>query len=92
MSRNYTPAERALCLIGVMAGKPLEEINAQMEKSLVGMRYELNPRSYELLKTVYVPTFDKNVMILKRDLAETMWNHCISPKSMSELKNKEGRE
>ena len=81
MSRNYTPAERALCLIGVMAGKSLEEINGQLDKSqLTWKKRELNQRSYELLKTAYIPTFGTPAHV---DDAETMWKHCVSPKTMS---------
>ena len=105
MSRNYTPAERALCLIGVMAGKSLKEINEQMDKSTPYSSYEedkrkLNPRSYELLKTAYVvpiSDYDDGHSInatvqareaLKRKQAEAMWDHCVRPKSMSELKSR----
>ena len=61
MPRNYTPAERALCLIGVLAGKSLEEINGVLKKGASNYR-PLSARSHELLRTAYVPNMQETVL------------------------------
>jgi len=61
MPRNYTPAERALCLIGVLAGKGLEEINSVLKKGSSDYR-PLSARSHELLRTAYVPNMQATVL------------------------------
>ena len=77
--RNYTPGERAICLIGVMAGKSLKEINEHLSDFR-----PLNPRSYELLKSVYM---EQIIRASKRKTGERMWEHCMKPSPMGNLKS-----
>ena len=85
--RNYTPGERAICLIGVMAGKSLTEINEHLSDFR-----PLNPRSYELLKTVYMEKIWPGWgPALPKRTGERMWEHCMQPSPMGNLKSgKEG--
>ena len=78
--RNYTPGERAICLIGVMAGKSLKEINEHLSDFR-----PLNPRSYELLKMDYM---EKIIRASKRKTAERMWEHCMKPSPIGEAGRK----
>ena len=87
--KNYTPAERALQIIGALAGKTCAEINAAIAKGDT-LKEVPEPRckdlpeaSFDLLKRSYVPA------ILDLDLApeywEAMWEHCLHPKKVGDL-------
>jgi len=84
--RNLTAAERSLYIIGVLAGKSLEEINAVLEKDnrRIGKENRFHPQtSYDDLRHKYAPT-------VREDSADTdsyqkLWEHVTSPKPYSKL-------
>ena len=85
--RNYTEAERALALIGVLAGIPLDEINNTLYKGQRKLGSEprpLNPISHGMLKTVYLPVLLSPDAIEQIDFKK-LWEHCLSPKSVMQL-------
>lgn len=84
MARNYSPAERALALIGALAGVPLDEVNAVLESSAEKMGGE--PRamplgSYEMLVDRYGQAF----VDVEPDVWKRAWKHATNPKSMTDL-------
>ena len=88
MARNYTPAERALALIGALAGVSLDEVNAVLAGSATKMGGE--PRyipfgSYSML----VDRYGQKFVDVDRDVWERAWKHATSPKSMSDFNQDE---
>lgn len=88
--KNYTPAERALHLLGALAGRSSHEINhaickGDIRKMVPVNRYkELPEGSLDMLKKRYVPHFAGSNMMLAEDW-EVLWDHCIAPKKVGEL-------
>lgn len=88
--RNYTPAERALQIIGALAGKTCAEINAVIAKGDALKEVpeprckELPEASWEILRRRYrtgvMPTAD-----LDSDYWESLWQHCVRPKKVGDL-------
>lgn len=83
--RNYTPAERALHLIGAVAGKTLLEVDIAINKGdvmcavPVDLRKELPKSSFETL-----PRYAKESG-LTREQAQALWDHCVGPKTLGDL-------
>ena len=90
--KNYTPAERALHLIGALAGKSEWEINEAIGKGDVskGVPFKctkLIPKgSLDMLKQRYAPHFaDRLGEPPPPESWEVLWDHCVSPKKVSDL-------
>jgi len=89
--KNYTPEERALHLIGALAGKSLEEINAAVADSDAAKmvpaqrRKKLPQGSLDMLKRQYRAAL--TVSPDGPDLAfwGEVWEHCVSPKKVGDL-------
>ena len=87
--RNYTIGERAIRLVGKMAGKTNEEILAALDKNAgQNMKYAVQGRldrdwaesSLDLLAEHYVPKFREDI-----DPWGKSWDACLSPPSFSDL-------
>lgn len=91
--KNYTPAERALHLIGALAGKSLREINdaaaySDAVKMVPVQRIkELPQSSLDMLKRQYLValTVIPDGPDLDADYWETLWEHCLHPKKVGDL-------
>ncbi len=91
MSRkNYTPAERALQIIGALAGKKPEEISAAIAKGDT-LKEVPEPRrknfpksSFDMLERSYVPAI-MPTDDLDPEYWGTMWEHCLHPKKVGDL-------
>ena len=89
--KNYTPAERALHLIGALAGKSRQEINDAIGKGdvvkmvPVERHKELPESSLKMLKQQYRKAL--TVSPDGPDLAfwGEVWDHCVSPKKVGDL-------
>jgi hypothetical protein len=88
--KNYTPEERALHLIGALAGKSLKEINDAVAYSdavkmvPVQRLKELPQSSLDMLKRQYASA----LVEWKEDQQELwsdLWNHCLHPKKVDDL-------
>ena len=88
--KNYTPAERALHILGTLAGKSRQEINDAIGKGDVVKRVppnrmkEIPQGSLDMLERRYVPHFAGSNMMLAEDW-EVLWNHCVAPKKVGDL-------
>ena len=88
--KNYTPAERALHLLGALAGKSRQEINEAVAygddlKRVPPHRMKEIPQgSLDMLKQRYVPHFAGSNMMLAEDW-EVLWDHCVAPKKVGDL-------
>lgn len=88
--KNYTPAERALHLLGALAGKSRQEINDAIAygddlKRVPPHRMKEIPQgSLDMLKQRYVPHFAGSNMMLAEDW-EVLWDHCVAPKKVGDL-------
>ncbi len=88
--KNYTPAERALHIIGALAGKSRQEINnavaaGDSSKMVPDHRMkELPQGSLDMLKQRYSPKFTGGPEMETEDW-EVLWDHCIAPKKASDL-------
>lgn len=88
MARNYTPAERALALIGALAGVSLDEVNAVLASSAVKMGGQ--PRAIPFGSyTMLVERYGQKFVDVERDVWERAWKHATSPKSMADLNRDE---
>jgi hypothetical protein len=87
MSRkNYTAGERAIAVVGVLSGKSLADINAQLttdQEHITGTKRLLNPRSYKLLKDAYAPHLAGPLG--NHPIWQELWLHATAPKPMGEL-------
>lgn len=88
--KNYTPAERALHLIGALAGKTAEEINEAIEsgdsaKHVPNTRRKMLPEaSLKMLKRQYIlATIPTEALVTVYWGA--MWEHCVAPKKLGDL-------
>ena len=88
--KNYTPEERALHLIGALAGKSLKEINDAVAYSdavkmvPVQRLKELPQSSLDMLKRQYASA----LVEWKEDQQEVwadLWDHCVAPKAVGDL-------
>ena len=83
--RNYTPAERALHIIGALAGKTQREINdaiamGDAAKGVPDHRQKEIPQAS--LKTM--PRYGA-VAGLTPEVAKALWDHCLHPKKVGDL-------
>jgi len=87
MSRTrYTAGERAVALIGVLAGKTLDEINEQFkaDRGRDGGEFKpLNAESYKMLARRYAPHIEDGS--LPRERWTRAWAHITAPMSMGDL-------
>ena len=81
---------RGLLLIGALAGKTCEEINAGIEsgdyaKHVPNPRRKMLPEaSLKLLKRQYIPAILPTAD-LDPEYWESLWEHCIAPKTVGDL-------
>ena len=79
-SRNYTIAERAVILIGLMANRSLEEINDMLVKDQqrMGIATRVVPvSSYNIMKRCYLQHISSD--------PDLMWSHISNPQSINQL-------
>jgi hypothetical protein len=89
--KNYTPAERALHIIGALAGKSLKEVNdavsaGDSSKMVPEHRMkELPQSSLDMLRRQYRAAL--TVSPDGPDLAfwGEVWDHCLHPKKVGDL-------
>jgi hypothetical protein len=84
--QKYTAGERAVAVIGALAGKSLEEINAQLRADRGrdgGELKELNAESYKMLLRKYAPHIEDGNPANPR--WKRAWDHITAPTSMGEL-------
>lgn len=84
--KNYTAAERALHIIGALAGRSVNEINMFIAVGDAGKRVpedrrkDLPDASLTMLKRQYASA------LVGADLDwKELWDHCISPKKVGDL-------
>ena len=83
--KNYTPAERAIHLIGALAGKSLREINdaIAMGDAAKGVpehrQKEIPEASFKTL-----PRYGA-VTGLTSEVAQALWAHCTATKKLGDL-------
>lgn len=88
--KNYTPAERALHLIGVLAGKTVRQINDAIDMGDANkgvpnhQKKQLPQGSLDMLKRRYVPKFTGGPELEAEDW-EVLWDHCVAPKKVGDL-------
>jgi hypothetical protein len=94
--KHYTPEERAIHLIGALAGKSLREINdaiahSDAVKMVPGHRQkELPQTSLDLLKRKYAAALVSEVDWVREtkiggEVWSDLWDHCLGPKKLSDL-------
>ena len=94
--KRYTPAERAIHLIGALAGKSLQEINEAVAygddlKRVPPHRMKEIPQgSLDMLKRKYVPALVSEVDWVREtkiggEVWSDLWDHCLGPKKLSDL-------
>ena len=94
--KRYTPEERAIHLIGALAGKNLREINDAVAYSdavkmvPVQRQKELPQASLDLLKRKYAPALVGEVDWLREtkiggEVWTDLWDHCVGPKKVGDL-------
>ena len=79
-NRNYTIAERAVILIGLMANRSLDEINDMLlkDQKRMGISRRVVPlSSYNIMKRCYLKHISAN--------PEVMWSHISNPQSITQL-------
>ena len=84
MARNYTAAERALALIGALAGIPRGEVNEALVASFEttkGVSRTIPPTSFDMLLTRYAKAFES----VPQEVWREAWEHSTSPKSMTDF-------
>ena len=83
--KNYTPAERALHIIGAIAGKTQREINLKIglgdanKRVPEDRRKELPQASLDTL-----PRYGA-VAGLTPEVAQALWEHCTTTKKLGDL-------
>ena len=88
--KSYTPAERALHLLGALAGKSRQEINdaiimGDASKMVpVHRQKEIPQGSLDMLKQGYVPKFTGGPEMETGDW-QVLWDHCVSSKRVGDL-------
>jgi hypothetical protein len=83
--RRYTAGERAVCTVGVLAGKSLPEINEQLRQDAErsgGTLRTLPESSHEMLRRAYAPDIAAGATT---GTWQKMWDHITAPKSLGEL-------
>jgi len=90
--KNYTPAERALHLIGALAGRSQREINLEVglgdanKRVPEDRRKEIPQGSLDMLRQRYAPAL---VVVAQgrpnEDFWLALWEHCVAPKKVGDL-------
>ena len=78
--RNYTKAERAFIIMGILAGVSREELNDKLleDQMKTGQTIRIiNESSFAMLQGRYLP-------IIQNDI-DKIWGHINHPKSISQL-------
>jgi hypothetical protein len=78
--RNYTKAERAFIIMGILAGVSRDELNDKLleDQRKTGQTIRIiNENSFKMLHARYLP-------IIQNDL-DKIWEHINHPKSISQL-------
>ncbi len=92
--KNYTPAERALHLLGVLAGKSRQEINDAIAKGDASKRVpddrqkEIPQGSLDMLKQRYASALGVARIVDHRErerVWSALWEHCVAPKKAGDL-------
>ncbi len=90
--KNYTPAERALHIIGALAGKSQQEINDAVAYSdavkmvPVQRMKELPQSSLDMLRRQYATAMGVAPLGgLNEGFWSGLWDHCVSPKKVGDL-------
>ena len=90
--KNYTPAERALHILGSLAGKSRQEINDAITKGdalkmvPVERRKELPQGSLYMLKRRYTPALGVAAQGgINEGFWSALWDHCVAPKKAGDL-------
>ena len=87
MARHkYTAGERAVAVIGVLAGKTLDEINEQLKADAGRSGGELkllNEESHKMLVRKYAPYIEKTPS--QDPPWGRAWDHITAPKSLGDL-------
>jgi len=89
--KNYTPEERALHLIGALAGKSLKEINDAVAYSdavkmvPVQRMKELPESSLKMLRRQYRAALTVNPDGPDLAFWGEVWDHCLHPKKVGDL-------
>jgi len=86
MGRNYTIGERAIMVLGAMAGITYEEINSCLakEQRKTGMPLKTVPlSSYNMLITKYIPSM--GAANISKEVMNTVFEHANKPKTLTEL-------
>jgi hypothetical protein len=84
--KNYTAGERAVAVIGVLAGNDLDTINDQIKADRGrdgGDLKLLNPESYKMLVRKYASTIEQSAGQDPRWVRA--WEHITAPKAMGDL-------
>ena len=92
---KYTPAERALHIIGALAGKNQQEINDVIAKGdalkqvPTERRKDIPQGSINMLKNRYATTMGVVSRAgLGEDFWSELWEHCTGPKKAGDLPKK----
>jgi len=84
-ARRYTAGERAVCVVGVLSGKSLMDINEQLrvDAERSGSTLRLLPESsFDMLRRKYAPSVDLGKSTQDWD---AVWKHMTEPKSLGDL-------
>lgn len=83
--RNYTPAERALHLIGALAGKTQREINDAIAMGDAS-KWVPDDRKKEIPQASFktLPRYG-TVTGLTPEVAQALWDHCTATKKLGDL-------
>ena len=89
--RNRAAAERAIQIIGVLAGKTCDEINEVIAKGDAAKRVpddrkkELPQSSHDTLNRQYRNHLERQGVVLTQEQWSALWNHCTAPKKLGDL-------
>lgn len=89
--KNKTAAERAIQIIGALAGKTCDEINEVIEMGDAAKRVpddrkkELPQSSHDMLNRQYRNHLEEQGVVLTQEQWSALWNHCTAPKKWSDL-------
>jgi len=89
--RNYTAGERAVALLGVLAGKTDEEIQEVLTKDQTrtgATLREVSSNSLAMLRRSYLPKLFPGVSG-DQERWEIAWGHITNPKTLGDLSRDE---
>lgn len=83
--KNYTPAERALHLIGALAGRSLREINLEIGLGDANKRVpEDRRKKIPQASLDMLPRYGAAAG-LTPEVAQALWDHCTATKKLGDL-------